>query len=129
MILLDEQMREDQRVLLRKWRIRFRQIGKEIGPSGIQDPDIIPFLHTLKRPTLFTLDHGFFKPRLCHSGYCLACLDVTDIRAAEYIRRFLRHSRFDTSAKRLGIVARARPSGVDFWKRGMREVQRVSWAK
>ena len=35
--LLDENIRDDQRALLRKWRIPFRQIGKEISRSGIKD--------------------------------------------------------------------------------------------
>lgn len=34
MILLDEQIRADQRVLLSRSRIPFRQIGKDIAPSG-----------------------------------------------------------------------------------------------
>ena len=100
MILLDEQMREDQRVLLAKWRIHFRQIGREIASPGIQDVDIIPWLHSVKRPTFFTHDRWFFKARLCHGSYCLVWLDVSDIEAARFIRRFLRHPLFQNQSMR-----------------------------
>jgi len=93
MILLDEQIRS---------RIRFRQIGKDMAAAGIKDENIIPFLLTLKRPTLFTHDHGFFQSSLAHSRYCLVLLAESDIEAAFYIRRFLRHSRFNTIRKRMG---------------------------
>jgi hypothetical protein len=46
MIVLDEQMREDQRRILKDWRIQFRQIGRELAISGIKDENIIPFLLT-----------------------------------------------------------------------------------
>jgi hypothetical protein len=127
MNLLDEQMRQDQRRLLAQWGIRFRQIGREIAPSGIQDADIIPFLHTLKYPTLFTHDQGFFKARWVHPRYCLVRLDVSDIEAATYIRRFLRHPRFDSRAKRMGVVARVHHDGIQFYARGQASVQRLEW--
>jgi hypothetical protein len=63
MNVLDENVRDDQRALLRRWRIPFRQIGKELAVSGVQDPDVIALLHTLKRPTLFTQDRVFFRVR------------------------------------------------------------------
>src|SRR5438445_12129196 len=104
MILLDEQMREDQRGLLARWRIHFRQIGREVAPAGIKDVEIIPWLHLLKRPTLFTHDHWFFKQRLAHPGYCLVWLNLKDVEAARFIRRFLRQRAFRTHADRLGKV-------------------------
>ena len=127
MILLDEQVRSDQRVLLTRFGIAFRQIGKDIAPSGIKDENIIPFLLTLKSPTLFTHDRGFFQQRLTHSGYCLALLSESDIEAAVYIRKFLRHPRFNTNAKRMGVVARAHSEAVHFWNRGHPRLQRVEW--
>ncbi len=54
-------MREDQRDLLWQWRIRHRQVGRDVAPSGIQDVDIIPWLHSLKRVTFFTHDRWFYK--------------------------------------------------------------------
>jgi hypothetical protein len=41
MNLLDENIREDQRMFLRKLRVPFRQIGYEIAPAGTQDDGII----------------------------------------------------------------------------------------
>ena len=58
MNLLDENIRDDQRVLLQRWRIPFRQIGKEISRAGTHDDNVFPLLHQLKRPTLFTRDRG-----------------------------------------------------------------------
>src|SRR5438093_10341089 len=118
MILLDEQVRSDQRVFLTRFGIAFRQIGKDIAPSGIKDENIIPFLLRLKWPTLFTHDRGFFQQRLTHSGYCLALLSESDIEAAIYIRKFLRHPRFNTNTKRMGVIARAHLEAVHFWQRG-----------
>jgi hypothetical protein len=127
MNLLDEQVRDDQRTLLTRWKIPFRQIGREIAPSGIKDPQIIPFLLTLKRPTLFTHDHGFFAPAHIHRGYCAVWLDVPDTWAARYIRLFLREKRFDTQAKRMGIIARAHASGIHFWERAAQPLQHIPW--
>lgn len=127
MNLLDEQMRQDQRELLARWGIPFRQIGREIAPSGIQDADIIPLLQTLKRPTFFTHDQGFFRSSLAHLHYCLVWLDVSDIEAAAYIRRFLRHPAFNTHARRKGIVARANVEGVQYWQRGRARKNSVRW--
>jgi hypothetical protein len=128
MILLDEQIRADQRLLLTRWRIPFRQIGKDIASAGIKDANIIPFLLTLKQPTLFTHDHDFFQPRLAHSRFCLVLLAESDIEAAAYIRRFLRHPRFNTNAKRMGTVARAYHDGVSFWQRNQPFLERAEWA-
>ena len=59
MTLLDENVRSDQRALLRQWRIPFRQIGKEISRRGALDEDIRVLLHRLKHPTFFTHDEDF----------------------------------------------------------------------
>ena len=127
MNVLDEQVRADQRLLLSGSRIPFRQIGKDIAPSGIKDPNIIPFLHGLKRPTLFTRDHGFFRSELVHEGYCLVWLATSDIEVARYIRRLLRHRRFDSWRKRMGLVVRVGQHRIDFWERGQPLLQHVEW--
>ena len=127
MNLLDENIRDDQRDILRKWRIPFQQIGKEISRSGIEDENLIPFLHQLKRVTLFTQDEDFFKDSFCHHAYGLVHLDVRDVEAAAFIRRFLRHPIFNTQAKRLGIVARVRSGGLQFWQKGKVGLQKVGW--
>lgn len=120
-------MRADQRQLLRGWRIPVRQIGRDIAPSGIQDENIIPFLLTLKRPTLFTHDDGFFHSALAHARYSLVWLDMKDIEAALYVRRLLKHPRFNTQAKRMCTVARVHPGGIQFWPRNRAVLQKLNW--
>ncbi len=127
MNLLDENIRDDQRNLLRKWRIPCRQIGKEISRSGIEDENLIPLLHRLHRATLFTADKHFFKQSLCHPSYGLLYLDVRNVQVAEFIRRFLKHPAFDTQAKRLGIVARVSSGGVQSWRKGRAALETVEW--
>jgi hypothetical protein len=41
MIVLDENIPEDQRLLLRSWRIRAYQVGRDVGRAGIEDEQII----------------------------------------------------------------------------------------
>ena len=52
MNILDENVLEDQRQLLRNWRVPLWQIGYEAGWKGMQDEEIISFLLGLRRPTL-----------------------------------------------------------------------------
>ena len=96
MLVLDENVPEGQRRWLRKWRVHFRVIGVEIASSGADDENLIPALHQLSNPTFFTLDRDFYRPDWAHSGYCLAWRVVKGQQAAEFIRRFLRHPRFNT---------------------------------
>ena len=128
MNILDEDIGQSQRHQLETWKVHFRQIGVEIGTSGMKDyEEIIPLLHRLKRPTFFSLDYGFYRPRLRHQSYCLVFLDVWDDEAAAYIRRFLRHPTFRTQAQRMGNVARIRPSGMSYWQMRLRKAQTLSW--
>ena len=129
MNLLDENIRDDQRMLLRQWRIPFRQIGKEISRAGIEDEEVLPLLHRLKRPTLFTQDEDFFKRRFCHRAYCLVWLNVKYTDAAAYIRGFLRHRRFSTQVQRLGKVVRVRPGGLKLWEVGKERSIFLEWAE
>ena len=69
MLVLDENLPADQRQLLRKWRIRFRVVGVEIAESGAEDENLIPVLHSLPRPTFFTLDRNFYRPAWAADGY------------------------------------------------------------
>ena len=105
--LLDENFPEDQLPLLKEWHIPFRRVGHDIARLGIKDDHIIPVLHQLHGVTFFTQDWDFFDSSLCHSAYCLVWLDARADDAARYVRLFLRHSRFNSQAKRMGIVARA----------------------
>jgi hypothetical protein len=113
--------------MLQEWHIPFRQIGREFSHLGVKDPDIIPLLHRQRRVTFFTLDEDFFKASLCHAAYGIAFLDVRADDAAYFVRRFLRHPKFNTQTQRMGIVARVRNGGVQFWQRSRAALQRVDW--
>jgi hypothetical protein len=69
MIILDENIPDSQRQLLRGWRIRVHQIGHEIGRSGMKDKEIIPLLHNLRAPT--------FSPEISASTEALFATRVT----------------------------------------------------
>jgi len=58
----------------------------------------------LNEPTFFTLDDGFFKPKLRHAQYCLIILDVAQYESAAFIRKTLKHPHFNTKAKRMGNI-------------------------
>jgi hypothetical protein len=127
--IFDENIIASQRAQLRKWRIRFNQIGTEIGRRGMRDlTEIVPLLHSLRRSTFFTHDLGFFDPLLCHKGYSLVCLDIKANESAIYIRRFLRHRGFRAENQRLGKVILARQRNLSFWEIGEQRLQRTSWS-
>ncbi len=117
MNVLDENVPDDARSELRGWRVRFRQIGREIGRSGMQDQEILRMLQSVRAPTLFTRDADFSYPRLCHPAYCLVYLKVTEPDIAEFVRKILRHPALDTRAKRMGAVIHASPAGLRLWRR------------
>jgi hypothetical protein len=128
MILLDENIAEDQCQLLRRRRLRFRQIGQDVGRQGMKDQeDILPFLHTLDRPTFVTRDLGFFKPSRCHDRYCLVCLDVPLKDTARFVRRLLRHPLLDSKAKRMGAVIRVSPAGIVIWRLNADAKESLAW--
>jgi len=68
MYILDENIPESQRLLLRSWRIHIGQIGQEIGWRGMKDEEIIPLLHKSHNTTFFTRDIGFYRSKCCHLG-------------------------------------------------------------
>jgi hypothetical protein len=127
MNVLDENIVAQQCEKLRQWRIPFRQIGWHLSVHGTLDENLIPVLHELPQPTFFTHDNDFFEPSLCHPHYAIVYLNVGDTETAEFIRRFLRHPAFDTNAKRMGIVAVAQASGLQYWKRGKSTLQSANW--
>jgi len=126
-IVLDENFPESQRQLLRGWRIPIRQIGYEVGRKGMKDDEVIPFLHTLSRPTFFTLDLGFYRRNLCHAGYCLACMNVWQYEAAVFVRRLLCHVYFKTKAKRMGTTIRAHHDGISIWHLHAEKETHLDW--
>ncbi len=93
----------------------------------MKDPNIITDLHRLRRPTLFTLDKGFYDRQLCHRGYCLVVLEVRDDVVAQYVRRLLRHRSFNTQAKRMGSVVRVAPAGITAWRLHVQDEEHVPW--
>lgn len=128
MNILDEDIGLSQRRSLESWKIHFRQVGVEIGRSGLKDRnEVIPLLHQLRHPTFFTRDHGFYRPTLRHHEYCLVYLDVWDDEAAQYIRRFLRHTAFRAHMNRMGKVVRVHSSGLSYWGGSSGKEVRISW--
>ncbi len=85
MNLLDENIPEHQRQLLRGWRIPVRQIGVDVGHKGLSDDAIVVLLHQLSRPTFFTRDDDFYQQALCHPAYCLVHLAVGPYEAASFV--------------------------------------------
>jgi len=127
-IIVDENLVQSQRDRLGEFKIRFRQIGFEIGWRGMKDRnDVIPLLHTLRRPTFFTRDEDYYQADLRHAGYCLVYLDVPADKAAGYIRRFLRHPAFRTQSHRLGKVVRVHHSGVSYWQVNLKGARALGW--
>jgi hypothetical protein len=96
MNILDENIIASQRQRLRSWRIPVRQLGVDIARKGLQDEEIIPFLHQLRRPTFFTRDRGFYRREVCHRQYGIVYLEVTPEEVAIFMRRVLRHSTLNT---------------------------------
>ncbi len=129
MNILDENIIDNQRQLLRSWRISTRQIGHEVGRQGIKDKEIIPLLHQLRRPTFFTRDSDFYERNLCHTRYCLVYLAVEKNEAATFVRRLLRHREFDTQARRMGAVIRVSHVGLTVWRLYAEREIRFDWAK
>lgn len=128
MNLLDENILESQRQKLLAWHIKVKQIGHEVGRPGMADlEEIIPLLYRLRRVTLFTRDLGFYKREFRHAAYGLVCLQVGKEEAAEYIRRLLRHPKFNTQVKRLGRVIRVSGQGVRYWQLSTEAEQRATW--
>jgi hypothetical protein len=114
--ILDENIPESQRQILRSWRVPIRQIGRDVGRKGMKDDEIIPLLRGLRRPTFFTRDLGFYERDLCHARYCLICMAVGRNEVAAFVRRLLRHPELDTRAKRMGEVVRVSRAGLRVWR-------------
>ena len=127
MNILDEQVTESQRQLLRSWRIPVRQIGHDIGRKGMKDKEILPLLLQQNRPTFFTLDDDFSKRELCHQNYSLVFMDIKKHEAATFVRRLLRHPMFDTIAKRRGFVICLSHTDIAVWTLHAEQKRYVEW--
>jgi len=129
-IVLDENIIASQCEKLRARHVPFRQIGHDLGHQGMDDKEeIVPLLHRLPLPSFFTRDPDFYYRALCHDRYCLVVLTVHKDEAADYIRRYLRHPKFDTHAKRKGCVMRVSPREIVYWKRGREEEEAAEWPR
>ena len=128
MNVIDENIVFSQRQRLTELKIRYKQIGFEIGRLGMKDRnDVIPLLHRLRDVTFFTRDQDYYHPALRHSAPCLVHLEVPPDQAAEYVRRFLGHSPFRTRKERMGKVVRVRPSKLSYWQIGSVKERTLSW--
>jgi hypothetical protein len=127
MNILDENIIASQRQRLRSWRIPVRQLGVDIARKGLQDEEIIPFLHQLRRPTFLTRDRGFYRREVCHRQYGIVYLEVTPEEVAIFMRRVLRHSTLNTQAKRMSTVVRASHRGLGLWRLHAQEEEVKLW--
>ncbi len=93
----------------------------------MSDADVIPLLHGLDRPTLFTLDEDYHQRQLCHSRYGLIHLNIVGSRVAQYVRRVLKHPQLNTRAKRMGLVLSASPQGLSGWRVNQQALVQISW--
>jgi hypothetical protein len=125
MNILDENIPEHQRLLLRSWRVAVRQIGRELGQSGMTDDAILTLLHHVSRPTFFTRDDSFYQSTLCQPNYCLVYLAVGQYEVAS----FLRHPLFATHARRRGAVVRVGHSTVRTWRLRQAAEEVSSWSE
>ena len=127
MNVLDENILESQRQLLRSWRIPVRQIGVELGRKGMADEEILPFLLKLSKPTFFTRDLGFASGEFCHDRRCLIILAVGQYEVAHFVRRALQHPAFNTRAKRMDAVIRVTATGLTVWRQRAKQEARILW--
>ena len=127
MNVLDENILETQREFLLEWGIPTHHIGHGIGWQGMKDDTIIPLLHQLRRPTFFTRDLYFYKPRLRHAHYCLVYLTIEPQLVAVFVHRFLRHPAFNAQAKRMGCVVRVSALDISVWRLHANKEVHLDW--
>jgi hypothetical protein len=125
--ILDEDIVDPVVVQLRAWRIRVRKIGPDVGRHGMTDVEILPLLHRLKQPTLFTHDLGFYHRRNCHRNACIVVLAVAITDLAGFARRFLGHPTFHTSAARMGCVVQVSVTGLKLWRLHGETEEEIAW--
>jgi hypothetical protein len=127
LIVLDENLPDNQRQLLRSWRVPVRQVGWDFGQKGMTDSTVISTLHRHRSVTFFTRDSDYFDHRLCHSRYCLVCLGVEKYEAVSFARRVLRHPAFNTWAKRKARVLFVTHTGIRSWSLHDEEEEFTRW--
>jgi hypothetical protein len=128
LIILDHNIPEDQAQRLRRRRVRFRQIGFEVGrPEWDDQQEILRFLHATKQITFFTRDLGFFRASWRHANYCLVVLTVPVMETAYYVSKLLRHPRFNTRVKRMGKAIKVSTKNITFWEIGRQRQSIATW--
>ena len=129
MILLDHNVPQHEVEELRRWGIRVRQVGHEIGRPEWQDQEeIVRHLHQGKQPTFFTRDIGFVRRRFCHPNYCIVVLVCPALETAALVRRFLRHRLFRTKTARMGRVVKVSPVSIAWLEMGGTCRRHVGWS-
>lgn len=129
MNILDENILRSQRELLKNWRIAVYQIGYDMGRKGMQDDEILSFLHQQSHPTLFTRDMGLYEYNLCHKRYCIVCMAVDKHEVAVFVRRLLHHQKFNTQVKRMGDIVRLSQKGLWVWRLHSERQVTFEWEK
>ncbi len=128
MLVLDENISAAEERKLNRWHLRCRVIGVHLASKGTGDPDLIPLLLRLPRPTFITGDRDFWRARLCHSGYAIAVVaDLAEDEVAVHVRHFLAHPQFDTAGKRLGRIVRLRPESISVFNAPNARMASVPW--
>ena len=127
MNILDENILESQRQLLRGWRIPVRQIGSDIGRKGMSDEDVLRVISQLPHATFLTGDLRFYGASRCNRRYGLVLLAVRQNEVAHFVRRFLRHPAFNSRAKRVGAVVRVSHGGLSVWRLHEAAEIRLPW--
>ncbi len=93
----------------------------------MKDEQVIPLLHKLRYVSFFTRDLGFYRRRLCHANYCSVILAVGQYEVASFIRRFLKHPKFNTKSKRMGRVIRITHIGMQIWQLHIKKEEELRW--
>ncbi len=127
MNILDENIDDKQRLVLRARGIIIHQIGVDVGHKGMDDEQIIPFLHSLRDTSFFSRDEDFGLRQLCHPRYCLVCLLVDEKDVAKFVLRVLRHPELNTKAKRMDSVLRVSYEGMGIWRRHAERAHYIHW--
>jgi hypothetical protein len=118
-LVLDDQL-DLQKILppLEEWMTAVRLQDLRPG-QHILDDRVPHLLLSLNKPTFVTIDHGFWKRRLCHPGYGILYFALSkekQERLPPLLRRLFRLAEFRTRTARMGKVARVGISVVTYWE-------------
>ena len=123
--VLDENIHEPRYQALRR-RFSMVKVGDGFGYHSMSDQNIRNELHHSKQ-TFHTQDPDFYHPRHRHPTYCLVFYDVKAKDFVSCVQRFLRHPRFNTRAKRMGLVVRVTLEQIEVWEIHHENREIVEW--